>query len=165
MIAVLFEVEIKAAGQQDYLRRASALREELERTQGFIAAERFASLAQTGKLASLSWWRDEESITAWRNHRAHRKSQRAGRQMDFADYRITVLQPMRRYTLRERAQAELDPSKPVYVHCHSGLRSYIACRMLAGMGYDCYNLSGGWRLYDSVMNDHRAKDHGCYDPK
>ena len=67
--------------------------------------------------------------------------------------------------LRERAQAELDPSKPVYVHCHSGLRSYIACRMLAGMGYDCYNLSGGWRLYDSVMNDHRAKDHGCYDPK
>lgn len=67
--------------------------------------------------------------------------------------------------LRERAQGELDTAKPVYVHCHSGLRSYIACRMLAGMGYDCYNLSGGWRLYDSVMNDHRAKDHGCYDPK
>lgn len=111
MIAVLFEVEIKAAGQQDYLRRASALREELERAPGFIAAERFTSLAQTGKLASLSWWRDEESVTAWRNHRAHRESQRAGRQMDFADYRITVLQPVRRYTLRERVQALEDSNR------------------------------------------------------
>ena len=45
---------------------------------------------------------------------------------------------------------ELDPSKPCYVHCHSGLRSYIACRILTGRGFRCYNLAGGYRLYQSV---------------
>jgi NADPH-dependent 2,4-dienoyl-CoA reductase/sulfur reductase-like enzyme/rhodanese-related sulfurtransferase len=46
--------------------------------------------------------------------------------------------------------SELDPGKPVYLHCHSGQRSYIACRILAGHGFDCYNLAGGWRLYGVV---------------
>lgn len=66
--------------------------------------------------------------------------------------------------LRQRA-GELDAGKPVYIHCFSGLRSYIACRMLGGMGFDCYNLSGGWRFYDFAANDHKAPEHGCYDPK
>lgn len=65
--------------------------------------------------------------------------------------------------LRQRWQ-ELDPAKPVYVHCHSGLRSYIACRMLAGYGFTPYNLSGGYRLYQSVVADAAVADHGCYDP-
>ena len=43
--------------------------------------------------------------------------------------------------------------KPVYVICQSGLRSYIACRILAGNGFDCYNFSGGFRFYDAVTND------------
>ncbi len=42
---------------------------------------------------------------------------------------------------------ELDPEKPVYVHCFSGMRSYIACRILTGHGFDCRNISGGYRLY------------------
>ena len=66
--------------------------------------------------------------------------------------------------LRDRAEEELDKAKPVYVHCHSGLRSYIACRILTGMGFDCYNLSGGYRLYASVIKDQRAADHPCYEP-
>ena len=66
--------------------------------------------------------------------------------------------------LRQRA-GEIDKAKPVYIHCHSGLRSYLACRMLAGMGYDCYNLSGGWRFYEIAANDKLTPDHGCYDPK
>ena len=54
--------------------------------------------------------------------------------------------------LRERL-GELDKDKPVYVICQSGLRSYIACRILAGNGFECYNFSGGFRFYDAVMND------------
>ena len=54
--------------------------------------------------------------------------------------------------LRDRLD-EIDPKKPVYVICQSGLRSYIACRILSGHGYDCYNFSGGFRFYDAVMND------------
>ncbi len=52
-------------------------------------------------------------------------------------------------SLREHLD-QLDRDKPVYVHCHSGLRSYIACRILTGRGYRCYNLAGGYRLYQSV---------------
>lgn len=54
--------------------------------------------------------------------------------------------------LREHI-SELDPSKPVYVICQSGLRSYIASRILAGNGFDCYNFAGGFRFYDAVKND------------
>ena len=55
-------------------------------------------------------------------------------------------------TLRDRLD-ELDKSKKVYVMCQSGLRSYIACRILSQNGYDCYNFSGGYRLYNSIKND------------
>ena len=54
--------------------------------------------------------------------------------------------------LRERL-GEIEVGKPVYVICQSGLRSYIACRILAGNGFDCYNFSGGFRFYDAVMHD------------
>ena len=63
-------------------------------------------------------------------------------------------------SLRERLN-ELPKDKPVYVHCHSGLRSYIACRILTGNGYDCYNLAGGWRLYESVMNERTVPEYIC----
>ena len=54
---------------------------------------------------------------------------------------------------------ELDKSKPVYVNCFSGMRSYIACRILSGNGFDCYNLSGGWRFYDLTRRGHADNDH------
>ena len=54
--------------------------------------------------------------------------------------------------LREQLD-ELDKRKPVYVICQSGLRSYIACRILAGNGFECYNFSGGFRFYDAVKHD------------
>ena len=63
-------------------------------------------------------------------------------------------------SLRERI-GEIPKNKPVYVHCHSGLRSYIACRILAGYGYDCYNLAGGWRLYESVINEKTVPEYIC----
>ena len=49
---------------------------------------------------------------------------------------------------------ELEAGKPVYVMCQSGLRSYIACRILAQNGFECYNFSGGYRFYQSIR-DHR----------
>ena len=54
--------------------------------------------------------------------------------------------------LRERI-AELERNKPVYVICQSGLRSYIATRILEGYGFEAYNFAGGFRFYDAVMND------------
>ena len=54
--------------------------------------------------------------------------------------------------LRERI-GEIPPEKPVYVICQSGLRSYIATRILEGYGFEAYNFAGGFRFYDAVMND------------
>ena len=54
--------------------------------------------------------------------------------------------------LRERLP-ELERGKPIYVNCHSGLRSYLACRILMQNGFECYNLSGGYRFYAIVMQD------------
>ena len=63
-------------------------------------------------------------------------------------------------SLRERI-GEIPKNKPVYIHCHSGLRSYIACRILAGNGYDCFNLAGGWRLYESVIHEKTVPEYSC----
>ena len=54
--------------------------------------------------------------------------------------------------LRERIK-EIEKGKPVYLICQSGLRSYIASRILEGNGYETYNFSGGFRFYDAVVND------------
>lgn len=53
-------------------------------------------------------------------------------------------------SLRERMN-EIDKSKPVYIVCHVGLRGYLACRILEGYGYTCYNLSGGYALYREII--------------
>ena len=58
--------------------------------------------------------------------------------------------------LRERLP-ELERGKPIYVNCHSGLRSYLACRILMQNGFECYNLSGGYRFYQIVI--HEREDH------
>ena len=62
--------------------------------------------------------------------------------------------------LRERL-SEVEKGKPVYVICQSGLRSYIASRILEGNGYETYNFSGGFRFYDAVMND-RLQTQAAY---
>ena len=67
-------------------------------------------------------------------------------------------------SLRTRI-GEVPKDKPVYVHCHSGLRSYIACRILSGNGYDCYNLAGGWRLYESVIHEKTVPEYICTECK
>ena len=54
--------------------------------------------------------------------------------------------------LRQRI-GEIETGKPVYVICQSGLRSYIATRLLEGYGFEAYNFAGGFRFYDAVMND------------
>ena len=59
--------------------------------------------------------------------------------------------------LRDRLD-EVERGKSVYVICQSGLRSYIACRILAGHGYEAYNFAGGFRFYDAVTNDRRLME-------
>ena len=108
MIAVIFEAEPHSNQQQAYLDAAASLRPHLDRVPGFISIERFESLTTPGKLLSLSFWRDEESVKAWRNLEAHRAIQSAGRDHVFADYRLRVAAVLRDYGMSQRDQAPAD---------------------------------------------------------
>ncbi len=108
MIAVIFEVVPAADRKQDYLDIAASLRSELEKIDGFISVERFASLSNEGKILSLSFFRDEAAVIAWRNLEAHRGAQAKGRGGVFADYRLRVASVMRDYGMSEREQAPTD---------------------------------------------------------
>jgi len=108
MIAVIFEVWPASGRKDDYLAVAASLRAELERIDGFISLERFQSLTEPDKLLSLSFWRDEDAVKAWRNQMHHRAGQRKGRAGIFADYRLRVASVLRDYGFNERTEAPED---------------------------------------------------------
>ena len=108
MIAVIFEVLPEADQRHAYLDTAVSLRPQLESMDGFISIERFESLTQPGKILSLSFWRDEQAVAAWRNVEAHREAQARGRAGIFQDYRLRIAAVVRDYGLHERDQAPPD---------------------------------------------------------
>ena len=113
MIAVIFEVE-PAEGQLDsYLEVAAEMRPMLEEVEGFISVERFRSLTNPEKLLSLSFFRDEEAVAAWRRLTAHRGAQTKGRDGLFAGYRLRVAGVIRDYGMHDRDQAP-DDSRAVH---------------------------------------------------
>ena len=72
MIAVIFEFLVEGERRQDYFDLAATLRPLLEKADGFISIERFESLSEPGKFLSLSFWRDEAAVAAWRRVERHR---------------------------------------------------------------------------------------------
>jgi heme-degrading monooxygenase HmoA len=124
MIAVIFEV-LPGEGERDtYLALAADLRPLLDGIDGFISIERFQSLADPNKLLSLSFWRDEAAVKAWRNSAEHRAAQAAGRNGVFADYRLRIAAVVRDYGLIDRDQAPADSrqwhERPAQPGHHSG---------------------------------------------
>jgi heme-degrading monooxygenase HmoA len=109
MIAVIFEVWPAAGRKADYLDYAARLRGELEQADGFVSIERFQSLTDPDKLLSVSFWRDEAAVTAWRRHAGHRAAQAEGRSGIFRDYRLRVASVIRDYGMtQKREQAPQD---------------------------------------------------------
>ena len=108
MIAVIFEVWPAEGRAGDYFDMAASLKGDLEKIDGFISVERFESLVTKGKYLSLSFWRDEEAVRAWRNLDGHRKAQAQGRGGIFADYRLRVASVARDYGSKQRNEAPRD---------------------------------------------------------
>ena len=100
MYAVIFEVEIKAEGKDAYLAIATKLKEQLVNMDGFISIERFQSLADEGKLLSLSFWESKESIDLWKQNLDHLQAQSEGRTKLFEDYRIRIAEVLKDYTMK-----------------------------------------------------------------
>ncbi len=108
MIAVIFEVEPMNGKRDTYLEIAANLKEDLTLFDGFISIERFESLATPGKVLSLSFWRDEESVYRWRSHIPHRQAQQQGRSHIFKNYRLRVASVVRDYGMDDRDQVPED---------------------------------------------------------
>jgi heme-degrading monooxygenase HmoA len=108
VIAVIFEVE-PLEGQRDaYLGIAAELRPLLDGIDGFVSIERFESLVTPGKILSLSFWRDEQAVAAWRNLGEHRAAQGLGRREIFRDYRLRIASVIRDYGMTAREEAPND---------------------------------------------------------
>lgn len=108
MIAVIFEVLPADGKMQHYLDLAAALKNDLQKIDGFVSIERFQSLSDPGKLLSLSFFRDEAAVAQWRNRPGHRATQAKGRNGVFSDYRLRVAAVLRDYGLNDRGQAPAD---------------------------------------------------------
>ena len=108
MIAVIFEVTLHQQHKHEYLDIAASLLPHLKQIDGFISIERFQSLTDDDKILSMSFFRDEEAVTQWRNLHCHRKAQTRGRNRVFSDYRLRVAGVIRGYGMTQRAQAPND---------------------------------------------------------
>ncbi|MBT5413369.1 MAG: antibiotic biosynthesis monooxygenase [Rhodospirillaceae bacterium] len=106
MILVVFEVWPKEEGADRYFEIAGQLRAELEKIEGFISVERFESRTTPGKYLSLSAWRDEAAVAAWREHMGHQAAQDEGKTAIFADFRIRVAEVLRDYDMAGRTETK-----------------------------------------------------------
>ena len=108
MIAVIFEVQVAQGKTSEYLDIANEIKPLLSKIEGFISVERFQSLTNEGKVLSLSFWRDEEAIQAWRALESHRYAQSKGRGGVFENYRLRVAGVIRDYGMDSRSEAPRD---------------------------------------------------------
>jgi len=108
MTAVIFEVQLQNDKMNEYLDIAADLKETLVNIAGFLSIERFQSLSDPGKLLSLSFWRDEQAISEWRNLETHRMAQAKGRTGIFNDYRLRIAAVVRDYGMADRDEAPGD---------------------------------------------------------
>lgn len=111
MIAVLFEAILIDGKKTEYIELATNLKEELNKIEGFISIERFQSIQHPEKILSLSFWKNEESVTQWRNITKHRQVQSYSRTEIFKHYRLRVASIIRDYTIDDRNQAPTDSTQ------------------------------------------------------
>lgn len=90
MFAVIFEVRPRNGQFERYLDLARYLRSELEKIDGFVENERFASTLDASRVLSLSIWRDEKALIRWRTHGMHHEVQLKGHLEVFEDYHLRV---------------------------------------------------------------------------
>jgi len=108
VIGIIFEVWPSEGKKQEYLEIAATLRPLLDQIDGFISIERFESLYESGKILSLSFFRDQAAVEQWRTLEAHRIAQATGRTSVFRDYRLRVVGVIRDYGMFDRVQAPSD---------------------------------------------------------
>lgn len=116
MDALFFEVRPYEGHLERYFEHVATLRPVLARHKGLVFLDRYASLTEPDLLLSHQLWEDENAIIAWRTDATHRKSQAAGRQVHFADYRIRVGTRVQHWRADARGFSAAEPSESDVPH-------------------------------------------------
>jgi heme-degrading monooxygenase HmoA len=101
MVVVVFEFRPKPGQEARYFDLAISLKPLVEGIDGFISIERAASVTNEGKFISVSFWRDREAVEKWHAVEQHRAAQALGKSEIFSEYRITVADILRQYSMGE----------------------------------------------------------------
>lgn len=101
MVVVVFEFRPKPGQEARYFELAISLMPLVEDIDGFISIERAKSVTDEGKFISVSFWRDAASVEKWHAVEQHRAAQAEGKASVFSDYRITVAETLRQYSMGE----------------------------------------------------------------
>ena len=90
MFCGMLEVNPKSGQFDIYFGMVKMLQPQLEKIDGFVVNDRYASLTRPGWLLSLSSWRDEKSLVRWSVETHHHKIMQAARDRVFADYHMHI---------------------------------------------------------------------------
>lgn len=101
MVVVVFEFQPKPGQERRYFDLVAGLKSLVENFDGFVSIERAASVTNEGKFISVSFWRDREAVERWHAVERHRMAQALGKSEIFSDYRITVAETIRQYSMGE----------------------------------------------------------------
>src|SRR5258708_6100045 len=105
MIAVIFEGVPNDGKMEEYLAMSPKYKDQLIAIEGFISNERYQSCSNPDKVLSISFWKDEASMTQFRELEMHLEDERIGREELFKDYRIRIAKIFRDYGLSDRKDA------------------------------------------------------------
>ena len=98
MVVVIFEFETDSTRQDRYFELATALRNEVEKIEGFLSVERFENIHESGCFVSISTWENMEAVKAWKKQVEHSSAQQEAKSTGiFKHYRIRVAEVVRDY--------------------------------------------------------------------
>lgn len=93
--AVIFTSR-RTAGDHGYGAMAERMVDLGSRYDGFLGIE--SARGADGLGITVSYWRDEAAIAAWKRDTEHQKAQRGGQQTWYADYEVRVAKVERAYS-------------------------------------------------------------------
>ena len=100
--AVVFTA-VRTAGDNGYAERDERLMELAAEQPGFLGVD--AARGANGLGVTVSYWRDEASIAAWRNHAEHTLARAHGREHWYASFALHVAKVERAYGFTRPADA------------------------------------------------------------
>ncbi len=97
MMVVIIEFELQAGAEVEFETAFQQMQEQVKKYDGFLGEAPCSSIENENIFVTLFYWRDRESMKAWREDSEHVKIQQLGRDKLFARYKIRVCELEREY--------------------------------------------------------------------